>query len=64
MLLIDKPMPATCDECPCYNELHDRCNINNGDLRNISTWNNKPVWCHLIEVEAKEKEGEKKNVDC
>ena len=27
MLLIDKPMPETCEKCPCYDEEFNYCNV-------------------------------------
>lgn len=54
MILIDKPMPPRCADCPCYGDLmYGKCQVTGEWLEyDEGSWfaTERPEWCPLKEV--------------
>lgn len=57
MILIDKPMPPRCADCPCYGDrMYGKCQVTGEWLEHDEgSWfaTERPKWCPLKEADDK-----------
>ena len=56
MIAIDRPMPSSCEECPCCDDYY-RCGASGKKFEDFDIWERRMQDCPLIDLSAWEDAG-------